>query len=155
MQRKSNPNDLQHDKSIAELESELNQLQEKVKRQTIDIRKLLKNSLTTKQQPFIEVPTDDKIKIEEAKYNLEKAQAEFFATVLTLEKLILAQQEGRLEAELYNSQLKMILTDTLKFKLILEKKGFNLLKFLDKEASLRKCTQALLKLKEIGMIFKD
>ncbi|MDD1778871.1 MAG: hypothetical protein LUQ65_11970, partial [Candidatus Helarchaeota archaeon] len=126
MQRKTNPTGPQQDKSIADLESELNQLQEKVKRQTIDIRKLLKNSMTTKQKPFIEVPTDEAIKIEAAKYNLEEAQAEFFATILTLEKLILAQQEGRLESELYNSQLKTILNDILKFKLILEKKALNL-----------------------------
>ena len=154
MQRKSNPNNPQQDKSIAELESELNQLQEKVKRQTIDIRKLLKNSLTTKQRPFIELPTDDAIKIEEANYTLEEAQAEFFATILTLEKLISAQQEGRLESELYNSQLKSILDDILKFKLILEKKAFNLIEFFDKQEALRKCTQALLKLKEIGIVFK-
>jgi hypothetical protein len=155
MQRKSNSNDVRQDKSIAELESELNQLQEKVKRQTIDIRKLLKNSLTTKQKPFIEVPTDEAITIEAAKYNLEAAQAEFFATVLTLEKLILAQQEGRLESELFNFQLKTILNDILKFKLILEKKRINLREFIDKEKSLRKCTQALLKLKEIGIVFKE
>lgn len=152
MQRK--PDNLQQDKSIAELESELNQLQEKVKRQTIDIRKLLKNSLTTKQKPFIEVPTDEAIKIEEPKYTLEEAQAEFFATILTLEKLISAQQEGRLESELYNSQAKTILNDILKFKMILEKKKFDLIEFLNKEESLRKCTQALLKLKEIGIVFK-
>jgi hypothetical protein len=153
MQRKSNPNNPQQDKSIAELESELNQLQEKVKRQTIDIRKLLKNSLTTKQKPFIELPTDEAIKTEEAKCTLEEAQAEFFATILTLEKLISAQQEGRLEPELYNSQLKTILYDILKFKLILEKKAFNLIEFFDKEESLRKCTQAFQKLKEIGIVF--
>jgi hypothetical protein len=151
---RSNPEDLQQDKSIAELESELNQLQEKVKRQTIDIRKLLKNSLTTKQNPFIEVPTDEIIKNEEAKHTLEEAQAEFFASILTLEKLISAQQEGRLESELYNSQLKTILDDILKFKLILEKKTFNIIEFLEKQEALRQCTQALLKLKEIGIVFK-
>lgn len=149
-----NPDDVQQDKSIAELESELNQLQEKVKRQTIDIRKLLKNSLTTKQKPFIEVPTDESIKTEAAKYNSTEAQAEFFASILTLDKLISAQQEGRIESELYNSQLKTILDDILKFKLILEKKAFSLIEFFDKQQALRKCTQALLKLKEIGIVFK-
>lgn len=154
MQRKSNPNNPQRDKSIAELESELNQLQEKVKLQTIDIRKLLKNSLTTKQKPLLELPSDETIKIEETNYTLEEAQAEFFATILTLEKLISAQQERRLEPELYNSQLKTILYDILKFKLILEKKAFNLIEFFKKEESLRKCTQAFQKLKEIGIVFE-
>jgi len=152
MQRKNNSSDPQQKKSIAELEDELDQLQEKVKQQAVDIRKKLKASRNTKPAP-IELPTGEKLEEEEAKYTLEEAQAELFADILTLEKLILNYQEGRLNSELYNSQLKSILYNILKFKFILEKKAFNLPEFLKTEKSLSKCVLASQKLKEMKIFF--
>jgi multidrug resistance efflux pump len=152
MQRKNNSSDPQQKKSIADLEAELDQLQEKVKQQAIDIRKKLKDSRNAESIP-IELPTGENLEEEEAKYTLEQAQAELFADILTLEKLILNYQDGRLNSEIYHSQLKSILYNILKFKLILEKKAFNIDEFLKTEKSLRKATRASQKLKEMKIIF--
>ena len=152
MQRKNNSSDPQQKKSIADLEAELDQLQEKVKQQAIDIRKKLKDSRNAESIP-IELPTGENLEDEEAKYTLEQAQAELFADIITLEKLILNYQDGRLNSEIYHLQLKSILYNILKFKLILEKKAFNIDEFLKTEKSLRKATRASQKLKEMKIIF--
>jgi small-conductance mechanosensitive channel len=152
MQRKNNSSDPQQKKSIADLEAELDQLQEKVKQQAIDIRKKLKDSRNAESIP-IELPTGENLEEEEAKYTLEQAQAELFADIITLEKLILNYQDGRLNSEIYHLQLKSILYNILKFKLILEKKAFNIDEFLKTEKSLRKATRASQKLKEMKIIF--
>jgi multidrug resistance efflux pump len=142
----------QQKRSIADLEAELDQLQEKVKQQAIDIRKKLQSSRKTKLAP-IELPTGENLEEEEARYTLEEAQAELFADIVTLEKLILSYQNGSFNSETYNAQLKSILYNILKFKFILEKKAFNLPEFLKTEKSLSKCTHAYQKLKEMKIAF--
>lgn len=152
MQRKNNSSDPQQKKSIAELEAELDQLQEKVKQQAVDIRKKLKDSRNTAPS-LIELPTGENLEEEAANYTLEQAQAEFFADIVTLERLIVNFQDGHLKSEIYKSQLKALLYNILKFKLILEKKAFNIPEFLKKEKSLSKCIHAFQKLKEIKIFF--
>ena len=133
MLRKNNSKKLKEDKSIAEIEAELAHLQKDVDQKTSDVKKLLE--------------------FEVEKYSLEQVQAEFFAGIATLNTLISNFEEGRIDLRTYNNELQTVLNDISKFKLILERKNYDVLDFIRKENIQKKFHAAYKKLKEKRILF--
>ena len=108
------------EKSIAEIEAEFQKVYTKVVRQTDDIKSLLKDK--TKNSNIID-PNNQNLTPLESEYTLDEAQAEFFASIATLNSLIVSYRDGRLDSPTYHKQYKELSREILKFKHILERKG--------------------------------
>ena len=121
------------EKSIAEIEAEIQKIHKKVIQQTDDVKTLLKDKTKKKQISTNLHQTKLSLEEETSKYTLEEAQAEFFASIATLNSLISSYKEGRLDPQLYHQQFKRLLLEISKFKTILEVKGFNPVDFIHGE----------------------
>lgn len=150
MSHEDNQNQPKDEKSIAEIEDELSTLQKKIVRQTDNVKDLIKKKATGKHQPIPAQHSDIDLNSEAAKYTLEQSQAEFFASIATLNTIISNYQQDRLDPQIYESELQKIINDILKFKLILKKKDFDLIKFFKQERISKKFTLAYNKLRSMG-----
>ncbi|NVM54544.1 MAG: hypothetical protein HWN66_12640 [Candidatus Helarchaeota archaeon] len=153
MPHKDNSKNTTKDKTITEIESELATLQKKLIQQTDNVKNLLKNAADTKQISRSTQPIDINLEAEIVKYTKEQAQADFFASIATLDTLILNYQQSRLDATTYNHQLKTILYDILKLKLILERKEAKIAEFIRKENIVNRFSSAYQKIKDMGILF--
>jgi molecular chaperone GrpE (heat shock protein) len=142
MNPKPSPRDSKKDKSIAELEADLAKLQLEITMQTQDIKQKFKRK-TQGTDPSTE---------KDASYTLEAAQAEFFATIATLDTLILNFQQKRFDSLIYNHQLKGVLQDLLKMKYVLEQYGISTVEFLKEEKIFQKFPHAIQQLEALGII---
>ena len=149
---KENPKKAEDDKSIAELEADLVKLHKKVVQQTTSVKSLLQKSLKKEPQPTTAPLMTKSSEPEPGAYTMDQAQAEFFAAIATLDKIISNFQEGKIDAPVYNQQLKLLLQDIYKFKLFLEKNGYDIAEFINKENILTKFTNAYQKLKNLGIL---
>ena len=117
MYERNKPRTPPDEKSIEELEYEITKIQNKIIQQTSDLKSLLEQTSIKNQE----------------NYNLERLQAEFFACIATINTLILTYNQEKIAAYTFNQQLKELLYDLMRLKVFLDKKGFNLAKFLQKE----------------------
>jgi len=139
------------EKSIDELEAEITKLNRKVVQQTQTVKNILQTTVKNQSNP---PPLEIPIRITEAEveaHTLEHAQAEFYASIATLDTIISNYQLGKIDAQIYNEQLKFLISDIFKFKILLEKKGYNISAFIQEENIMSKFTNAYQKLKTLGI----
>ncbi|MHA1276515.1 MAG: hypothetical protein ACTSQI_03060 [Candidatus Helarchaeota archaeon] len=133
MSSKRDSKDSKNNKSVGDLEAELARLQLEITLQTQDIKQKFLNKTNS---PF----------------SLENAQAEFFATIATLDTLLLNYQQRRVDSQTYNTELKSILTDFIKIKYLLEQYGIDATEFIKEEKMLQKFPHAIQQLEALGQI---
>ncbi len=141
------------DKSITELEAEIDKLQKDIQQKTSNVRALLKSAGSDKSKPISEPSEEPDIDSDLSSSPLEQLQAEFFANIATLDLIVANYLQKRLDALTYNQQLSILLIDILKLKIALEKKGCNISEFIQKENMMTRFTTAFKKLKEKGISF--
>lgn len=139
MPRESPRLDIKKEKTIDEIESELDSLQKKVDYQTNQLKSILKERGVS----------EEPLSSEHKNYTLSEAKAELYASIATLNHIISTFHAGALDPSTYNHQLVIQIEDIQKFKLILLKMQTDLPQFIQRENIIEKFSGAYQKLKEM------
>jgi SMC interacting uncharacterized protein involved in chromosome segregation len=133
MYQKDKLKDEKDKKSIDELEAEVTKLNQKVVQQTQSVKKILQTAVKGELNPPIMEFSSSITGSGVETHSIEQAQAEFFASIATLDTIISNYQGGKIDSQTYNEQLKLLISDIFKFKILLEKKGYNISDFIREE----------------------
>jgi hypothetical protein len=152
MYQKDKLKDEKDKKSIDELEAEVTKLNQKVVQQTQSVKKILQKTVKNESKsPALEIP-NILTEAEVEAHTLEQAQAEFYASIATLDTIISNYQLGKINAQVYHEQVKVLISDIFKFTILLEKKGRNIREFIREENIMSKFTNAYQKIKTLGIL---
>ncbi|MHA1265229.1 MAG: hypothetical protein ACTSRS_08365 [Candidatus Helarchaeota archaeon] len=118
---------MSRDKTIEEIEAELEVMQKKIASETNYVKTLLK---------------------QRQKYSIDKIYAELFANIATLNTIIMAFQENQLDRMTYQSQLEFLLNEIREIFLLLKERRMDSKQFIKQEQIPEKFPGAYQKLKE-------
>jgi hypothetical protein len=118
------------ERSIGEIETELELLQKNVDLKANQIKNLLKSNPKNSKKPL---------------------QAELFASIATLDTIISNYNSGRLDRSIFSTQTKKLLSDIQRLKSQFEELQINISDFIQKENLLEKFAFATQKLRAMGI----